>query len=102
MGKEKELKLIADMLTIWQLRIHNRKALDFFDINRTAEDIAMMLLNEIYGLKLENLNKDHPNISAIDLGDEKAIAGQPLGQRARLGAVNRSDHQLVDLPLCVR
>ncbi len=71
MGKEEELKLIADMLTIWQLRIHNRKALDFFDINRTAEDISMVLLNEIYGLKLENLNKDHPNISAIDLGDKK-------------------------------
>jgi hypothetical protein len=70
MGKEEELKLIADMLTIWQIRIHNRKALDFFDINRTAEDIAMMILNEIYGLNLENLNRDYPNMSAIDLNSE--------------------------------
>jgi hypothetical protein len=45
------------MMTSWQFRIHNRKALDFYDINRTAEDIAMMLLDEIYGLKLDNLNK---------------------------------------------
>ncbi len=82
MGKEEELRLIADMMTTWQFRIHNRKALYFYDINRTAEDISMMLLNEIYQLKLANLNRDHPNVSAIDLGDkENKIAFQISSQK---------------------
>ncbi len=82
MGKKEELEYISKKLTRWQLEIDNHKALDYYDGNKAAEGIAMMLLNHTYGLQLEELNPQHRNISAIDLGDTvNEIAFQVTSQK---------------------
>ena len=42
-----------------------------FDFNRGAEDFFALLLNEIFGLQLINLNLLKVNFPAIDLGDKR-------------------------------
>jgi len=43
--------------------------MNLFDINITDEDLALMLLNNIYGYNLVNLNYEKKNIFGIDFGD---------------------------------
>ena len=50
------------------ISIKNKK--DLFDINKFCEDLFCEILNKIYGLKLENLNRTKgKNYPAVDLGD---------------------------------
>jgi hypothetical protein len=77
MGKLEEIQRVIFLLGWWLARIKLNNCIDWFDINRVAEDLAAMLLNEIYGYKLINLNRREPNHTGIDLGDkEEGIAFQ--------------------------
>lgn len=75
MEKEEELKNIIKLITWWGAQIKASNCLNFYDINKVAEDLAMILLNEIYDLQLENLNHEKSNYPGIDLGDKKNKIG---------------------------
>jgi hypothetical protein len=77
MGKLEEIQRVIFLLGWWLARIKLNNCIDWFDINRVAEDLAAMLLNGIYGYRLINLNRREPNHTGIDLGDkEEGIAFQ--------------------------
>jgi tetratricopeptide (TPR) repeat protein len=67
---EEEIKRVLELMTFWVTKIKANNYLDFYDINKLAEDLALKLLNEIYNLKLKNLNREKRNYPGIDLGDK--------------------------------
>jgi len=71
MSKKKDIDKVIHLLSWWLTKIKLNNCLNLYDINIISEDIALMLLNEIYDLKLENLNYKQSNYHAIDLGDKK-------------------------------
>ena len=70
MGMKEEIDQIGDLINYWILKIEANNYLDFYDINKVAEDLAVKLLNQIYGLQLLNLNDEKPHYPGIDLGDK--------------------------------
>jgi hypothetical protein len=70
MRREDDLKRVIELITWWVLQVKSNNCIDFFDINRVSEDLALKLLNEIYGYHLENLNYTKANYPGIDLGDK--------------------------------
>jgi len=62
---------ICELLSRWKAKIETNKAMNFYDINLVAEDVAAKLLNWIFDLELENLNEKQKNFPGIDLGDTK-------------------------------
>ena len=60
-----------EMLTQWVTAVKLRNAVNYTDINRTAENLALRLLNTAYDYNLKNLNWDQYNYPAVDLGDQK-------------------------------
>ncbi len=76
-GMEEEIKRVIELMTYWVMKIKANNCLDFYDINRVAEDLALRLLNAIYDLRLTNLNDEKRKYPGIDLGDkENKIAFQ--------------------------
>jgi len=71
MSKKKDIDQVIHLISWWLSKIRVNNCIDLFDINRIAEDVALMLLNEIYEYQLDNLNQTTNNHSAIDLGDKK-------------------------------
>lgn len=81
MSKEKDIKKVIHLISWWLSKIKLNNCIDLFDINKIAEDITLMLLNEIYRYNLDNLNHKKRHFSAIDLGDTKnGIAFQVTSQ----------------------
>lgn len=70
MGELNDIQRVADLLSWWKAQIHTRNAVDFFDINRVAENISAKLLNLVYNWNLKNLNEEQKNFPGIDLGDD--------------------------------
>lgn len=68
---KKNLNRVKELLVEFSeyVKIENRNG--EFSINRTAENIAMGLLNIIFDSNLKNLNMETKNYPAIDLGDKK-------------------------------
>jgi hypothetical protein len=71
LDEEQHAKTVADMLGKLKFVIHSRGMMGFTDLNLVAENFCARLLNILYGLGLENLNKGRTPASAIDLGDKK-------------------------------
>jgi hypothetical protein len=69
MRREDDLKRVIELITWWVLQVKSNNCVDFFDINRVSEDLALKILNETYGYHLENLNYTKANYPGIDLGD---------------------------------
>lgn len=67
MGEKNELDAVVEMLTQWVTAVKLRNALNYTDINRTAENLALRLLNTAYDYNLKNLNWDQSNYPAVDL-----------------------------------
>lgn len=67
--KQKELEEINKYLSILANYIELQNSLGHFDINKHCENLFCDLLNIIYDLDLENLNKIKLNFPAVDLGD---------------------------------
>jgi len=66
-----------DLLVSWVRKIELSSAIDFYDINKVAENLCANLLNEIYDYQLINLNTEQRNFPAVDLGcDVQKIAFQ--------------------------
>jgi len=65
------LDTMVEMLTQWVTAVKLRNAVNYTDINRIAENLALRLLNTVYNYNLENLNWDLSNYPAVDLGDDK-------------------------------
>jgi len=77
MGEKNELDVVVEMLTQWVTAVKLRNAVNYTDINRTAENLALRLLNTAYDYNLKNLNWDKNNYPAVDLGDhDRGIAFQ--------------------------
>jgi hypothetical protein len=72
MGEKNELDAVVEMLTQWVTAVILRNALNYMDINRTAENLVLRLLNTLYDYNLENLNWEQNNYPAVDLGDMNA------------------------------
>jgi hypothetical protein len=70
MAMKDEIDRVLKLVSLWVTEIKANNHLDFYDINKVAEDLAMKLLNEIYNLQLINLNEEKPNYPGIDLGDK--------------------------------
>ena len=68
MREKNELDAVVEMLTQWVTAVKLRNALNYTDINRTAENLALRLLNTAYEYNLEKLNWDQNNYPAVDLG----------------------------------
>ncbi len=71
MNKQLELQRIKVLLSRWIAEIGLDSNLDFYDINKISEGFSAKLLNFIFKLELEDLNKIHRNYPSIDLGDYK-------------------------------
>jgi hypothetical protein len=72
-----EMNRIRTLISRWVVEIEAYNAESLYDINKVSENIALHLLNLIFNLKLEDLNKINKNFPAVDLGDfEKGIAYQ--------------------------
>lgn len=61
---------ILRYLTYIRTQVELSNSINLTDINRHSEDFYCGLLNLIFGYNLVNINRDSPNASAIDLGDE--------------------------------
>jgi len=60
---------IRDKLSYIQSKVKNDTKQNLYDINKTAEDIFMHILNDVYGWELVNANDIKANFPAIDLID---------------------------------
>lgn len=77
MREKNELNAVVEMLTQWVTAVKLRNAVNYTDINRTAENLVLRLLNTAYDYNLKNLNWDQNNYPAVDLGDQnRGIAFQ--------------------------
>lgn len=70
MKSQDELIKITNLLGTWLGKLRLDKSLSLFDSSKFSENIALKLLNEVFNLKLENLNHEYYNFPAIDLGDK--------------------------------
>lgn len=68
--KHKYYDNINKKLSWYVTTIKNDNANNYQDTNHDAEDVFCFILNVIYDLKLENLNKIKNNFPGIDLGDD--------------------------------
>ena len=75
MGEKNELDAVVEMLTQWVTAVKMRNAVNYTDINRIGENLALRLLNTAYDHNLKNLNWDQNNYPAVDLGDQKRGIG---------------------------
>lgn len=66
---QKNLEEINKYFSILAHYIEHQNSSGYFDINRYCEDFFCDLLNKIYDLELDNLNKIQVNFPAVDLGD---------------------------------
>lgn len=68
---------IRTLISRWVVEIEAYNAESLYDINKVSENIALHLLNLIFNLKLQDLNKIKKKFPAVDLGDfDKGIAYQ--------------------------
>lgn len=63
------IRKIIEQLTHWRVFTELSSASQLNDVNNTNEDLSALILNEIYGWNLVNLNTKKSNFPAIDLGD---------------------------------
>lgn len=64
-----EMNEVIGLLSKWIFEIKLSNAISYYDINKCSENLALKLLNEIYGYKLLNLNYENSHYPGIDLGD---------------------------------
>jgi len=61
---------VIDDLDAIASQVRQRCKLGQTDLNRVLEDFFKELLNLVYGINLQNLNKDRSNAPGLDLGDK--------------------------------
>lgn len=69
------IRKIIEQLTHWRVFTELSSASQLNDVNNTNEDLSALILNEIYGWNLVNLNTKKSNFPAIDLGDTNSGIG---------------------------
>jgi hypothetical protein len=62
---------IVLQLTHWRVYTELSSSIQLNDVNNTNEELAVLILNKVYGWNLVNLNNTKTNFPAIDLGDIK-------------------------------
>ncbi len=70
MSTEDEINRVVKLLALWVEEIRLSNAIDFYNINQVAENVAAKLLNLIYNYQLKNLNQEKKHFPGIDLGDK--------------------------------
>jgi len=84
MGMKEDFDRIETLLARWIADIETHNAVDYYDINKYGEDIALLLLNEIYSFNLINLNSINKHYPAADLGNPgTGFAFQVTSRRCR-------------------
>ncbi|MCH6265114.1 SMEK domain-containing protein [Neobacillus citreus] len=66
---QKQLEEVNKYFSILTNYIEFQNSSGYFDINKYCENFFCELLNKVYDLELENLNKIKVNFPAVDLGD---------------------------------
>lgn len=69
------IRKIIEQFTHWRVFTELSSASQLNDVNNTNEDLALLILNEIFGWNLINLNTKKSNFPAIDLGDATSGIG---------------------------
>ncbi len=90
MAMKDEIDRVIKLVSLWVTEIKANNYLDFYDINKVAEDLAVKLLNEIYNLQLINLNEEKPNYPGIDLGDKINKIAFQVTSRSDPGKIQES------------
>lgn len=88
MKKEKQLQYVKEKLAYFYVYIKMNNYNSFTDINIIAEGFLMNLLNIVFSLKLENLNKMKKNFPGVDLGD--------FSQKVAFQITSRSDYKKIE------
>jgi WD40 repeat protein len=82
MSKADEMKRVRFLVSNWLTRIDVENSVDYFDINKAAENVARRLLNQLLDLELDNLNLTKKrNFPGIDLARESGFAVQITSQK---------------------
>lgn len=82
MRKQQEINYMIQKLSYWITYINISNSKSYTDINKLSEGFVMNLLNIIYDLNLEDLNKEQANYPGIDLGDaSKGMAVQVTSEK---------------------
>ncbi len=68
MNEQVQLNRAIELLATWLTRIQLSNAVDYYDINKVSEHLAMDLLNAAYDMHLKDLNDEQRNFPAVDLG----------------------------------
>jgi WD40 repeat protein len=69
MREMKEMTRVKDLLEIWVRKVERDNRENDTTINLYSENLALRLLNIVYGYNLENLNWSRCNYKAVDLAD---------------------------------
>lgn len=100
MNKQKRIQRIGELLArfVAEVKIFNDSNL--YDVNIHAENVIIPILNEVLGVRLENVNAvQKKNFPAIDLADFKGRVAFQVTSTASITKVNDTfdrfkDHQL--------
>lgn len=77
MTRQEEINRAIELISIWFTKIKLNSAIGYFDINKTAENVTLVLLENIYGYSNLETFGHNAQFPAIDLGDKnKKIAVQ--------------------------
>lgn len=71
MREMKEMTRVKELLEIWVRKVERDNMENDTTINLYSENLAVRLLNIVYGYNLENLNWSQCNYKAVDLADNK-------------------------------
>ncbi len=69
MNRVQLINSIAQSLSRFKSELEILNSSNLYDINLHSENVLIPLLNELFGLKLENANKTKKNFPGIDLID---------------------------------
>ena len=82
MSRTEDMKRVRLLVSNWLARIAVDNSVDYFDINKEAEDVARRLLNQLLDSELKNLNLTKKrNFPGIDLARESGFAVQITSQK---------------------
>ena len=69
MNRTQYFDYIEEKLNLLALRINERGRFNILNLHIHSENFYLHFFNDLFGWKLENLNKSQQNVEAIDLID---------------------------------
>jgi energy-coupling factor transporter ATP-binding protein EcfA2 len=97
MKLDQSQKRINELMSLFVVQIEGSASMNMTDLNKTAENVLIPLLNEVYGWDLKNLNSSEEDINypGIDLGDETAKISVQVTATSKLGKIEETLNQFI-------